>query len=141
MTEYAINPTGEGTAVFEDLFEYMRSLQLILDRAPSRIYPAHGNLIDDPVPKIRYYIAHRNQREAQLLAVLRQHPAQRFTELQLVAQIYTETPKELWPAAAFNVHHHLRKMTREGLLDEHDNDEGDGGHVWQLKPSVPLASI
>lgn len=132
---------GEGTAVFEDLFEYMRSLQSILDRQPSRIYPAHGNIIDDPVPKIRFYIDHRNQRESQILAVLRDNPGQRFTELQLVARIYKETPKELWPAAAFNVQHHLRKMTREGLLDEHDNDEGDGGHVWQIKASVPPSSL
>lgn len=132
---------GEGTAVFEDLYEYMRSLQLILDRQPSRIYPAHGNIIDDPVPKIRYYINHRNQREAQLLAVLREHPHERYTELQLVAEVYAETPKELWPAAAINVHHHLRKMTREGVLDEHANEEGDGGHVWQLKPVVVGSSL
>lgn len=36
---------GEGTAVFEDLYDYMKSLQLIIHQRPSIIYPAHGNII------------------------------------------------------------------------------------------------
>lgn len=37
--------SGEGTAVFEDLHDYMKSLQLIINEKPSTIYPAHGNII------------------------------------------------------------------------------------------------
>jgi len=36
---------GEGTTVFEDLTEYLKSLQLILDLNPTTIFPGHGSVI------------------------------------------------------------------------------------------------
>jgi glyoxylase-like metal-dependent hydrolase (beta-lactamase superfamily II) len=67
---------GAGTAVFQDLHAYMHSLRRIHRANPRRIYPAHGPLIDgdndESAPRrIEQYIAHREQREAQIVELLR----------------------------------------------------------------------
>lgn len=121
---------GEGTAVFEDLYDYMKSLKIILDKNPSIIYPAHGNIINDPTPKIQFYIDHRNTREKQLLTVFQQNPCELYAEMDLVRIVYLDTPEELWPAAAYNVNHHLTKLTKENQLEQiEENDE----KKWKLK--------
>lgn len=37
---------GEGTAVFEDLHDYMKSLDVIINIKPTTIYPGHGNIVE-----------------------------------------------------------------------------------------------
>lgn len=113
---------GEGTAVFEDLYDYMKSLRLILDIKPCTIYPGHGNIINDPIPKIEYYINHRNQREQQILNVLEYNRDKQLTEMDLVREIYKDIPENLHKAAAINVNLHLKKLTKEGMLLESVNN-------------------
>ncbi|KPI98563.1 Beta-lactamase-like protein 2-like [Papilio xuthus] len=126
---------GEGTAVFEDLYTYMKSLNKILDLNPNVIYPGHGNIVEDPIEKIEYYIAHRNLRENQILETLKENADKQLTEMDLVRIIYTETPEHLWPAAAYNVNHHLKKLTKENKLKE---IEVDGERKWQYLISSNL---
>ena len=47
--------------------------------------PAHGPIIDDPVRVLREYIAHRLEREEQVVAALR---AGKQTPDAIVAQVY-----------------------------------------------------
>ena len=70
---------GAGTAVFSDLHSYLHSLRTILATNPTRIYPAHGSTIDggsngggEPSERIEQYIAHRSQREQQIVHALQQ---------------------------------------------------------------------
>ncbi|XP_019563206.3 beta-lactamase-like protein 2 homolog [Aedes albopictus] len=122
---------GEGTTVFEDLYEYMKSLQVIQDAKPSVIYPGHGNIILDPVERIAQYISHRNQREAQIMAVFQQQPTTLFDEMDLVREIYKDTPEHLWKAAAYNVSHHLQKLHKEKRISL-------DGDRWKLVPQASL---
>lgn len=110
---------GEGTAVFEDLFDYMKSLELILSLRPSVIYPGHADIIDDPVEKIQYYIEHRNEREKQIFDAL-VASSKPLTDYEIVRIVYTTTPYHLWPAAAVNVRQHLIKLKKEGKIVEAD---------------------
>src|SRR3954471_7439836 len=62
-------------------------------RRLSRICPAHGDVIDEPYAKLDEYLAHRAQRERQIVASLRRHGPMRVVDI--VAELYTETPQEL----------------------------------------------
>lgn len=103
----------------------MKSLNKILQLKPSLIYPGHGNIIENPLEKIEYYIKHRNQREEQILDFFAQHSHKKLNAFDVVESVYKETPEKLWPAAALNVTHHMKKLHREGHLKyfkENDDD-------------------
>lgn len=110
------NVLGEGTAVFEDLYDYMKSLNFMVDMKPTVIYPGHGPVVEDPVKKIEYYINHRNAREAQVLNVLHGNPDKIFNAMDIVKIIYVDVDESLYPAASINVTHHLEKLLKEGKV-------------------------
>jgi len=107
---------GEGTTVFEDLYDYMKSLNIILELKPDVIYPGHGPVIQDPIPRISQYIEHRLQRERQIFDSLPSDKENALTVMQIVKKVYTETPSYLHVAAAGNVKHHLSKLIKEGKV-------------------------
>lgn len=112
---------GQGTAVFEDLHDYMLSLKKILEMKPGVIYPGHGPVVENPVDSIQFYIKHRQKREDQILQILQEHGTERsMSEMDIVGRIYKDTSKELWPVAAVNVGHHLRKLLHEGRVRERE---------------------
>ena len=80
-----------------DMTDYMASLGLLLQRDDARYWPTHGLSIDDPKPFVRAFIAHREQREAQVLACL----AGGLDTIQaMVPEIYNDISEALLPAAA-----------------------------------------
>lgn len=113
---------GEGTTVFEDLYDYMRSLNIILKLNPLVIFPGHADMIsENAVEKIQYYINHRNERERQILEALTSS-VEPLTEMGIVKVVYAMTPENLWPAAVVNVHQHLVKLKKERKVAEIDKD-------------------
>ncbi|KAK9890516.1 hypothetical protein WA026_010592 [Henosepilachna vigintioctopunctata] len=119
---------GEGTTVFEDLFDYMNSLNTILELKPVTLYPGHGNVINDPEERIRYYISHRMEREMQILEILNNNRQQAFTESDLVKIIYIDTPVKLHQAAEHGIKLHLNKLLRESKVVMKDSK-------WRLNDS------
>jgi len=115
---------GEGTAVFESLFHYMKSLEKILELQPSIIYPGHGPVVNDPIPKIQYYIKHRLEREKQILNCLQSANGKGLSSMDIVKSVYKATPENLWKAAQVNVIHHLEKLQMESKVC-HEKD------VWK----------
>lgn len=91
--------------------DYLRSLRTLRARNPQRIYPAHGPVRDDAVALIDEYIAHRLQREQQVLDAL---AAGAKTAAEMRARIYPELDPRLHGAAEIQIEAHLVKLREEG---------------------------
>lgn len=107
---------GEGTVVIGrdgELDQYLDSLRSLLPLDLKRILPGHGPVIDRPRQKIEEYIAHRFDRERQILAAVE---AGAMTPLEVVDEVYAEVDPRLYPMATQTVEAHLRKLVREGRV-------------------------
>jgi glyoxylase-like metal-dependent hydrolase (beta-lactamase superfamily II) len=93
------------------LADYLASLQRVAALTPARLLPAHGPPIDEPGRILAQYLAHRLQREAQVLAALSQG---RGTVQAIADSIYHGLDPALLPAAHETVRAHLEKLRHEG---------------------------
>mgnify|MGYP006287856947 FL=1 len=85
-----------------------------LAQIPARVfYPGHGDPVTDPAGRLSWLIAHREAREAQILAALAEGPAGAAT---LAGRIYVDTPPELMAAAERNVLAHLIALWERGRI-------------------------
>jgi hydroxyacylglutathione hydrolase len=102
-----------------DLGEYMASLRRVLALDVQRIYPAHGPVLEPARPVVEGYIAHRLQREAQILEAL---GAGAETAEEIVARVYREVAAALHPVARLSVLSHLTKLEREERVTRSPGD-------------------
>lgn len=86
-----------------DLVDFLRSLDLLARLGPRVLYPAHGDPVTEPLPRLEELAAHRRLRSAQIMAALDRAPQ---TAAELAARIY-DIPPALRPAAQRNVLAHL----------------------------------
>jgi glyoxylase-like metal-dependent hydrolase (beta-lactamase superfamily II) len=109
---------GRGTTFIDppdgDLVRYLRSLKRMEELRPRTIYPGHGPIVLRAQDKILEYLAHREERETQVLAALAEGPR---TIAEMVEVIYADQPKGVHPLAARSVLAHLLKLADEGRAD------------------------
>lgn len=104
---------GGSSVMVDDLSRYMPSLERLRAESWDRMYPGHGPEIEEPGAVIDWYIAHRLQREREILAAVTEGSQ---TVDEVVAVVYAEVDIELHPLAARNVATHLRKLAAEGRV-------------------------
>ncbi len=96
-----------------DMEAYMSSLELLLDRDDDVYWPTHGPAITDPKTHVSAFIAHRNEREEQILACIDQGI---YGIGEMVPKMYQGTPEFMYPAAARSVLASVEYMAKRGVL-------------------------
>jgi glyoxylase-like metal-dependent hydrolase (beta-lactamase superfamily II) len=96
-----------------DMAAYMASLDRLALSQWQRFLPGHGDPVERPAARLAELIAHRRQREAQILAALDAGP-DRLSPL--TARIYHDIPPRLLPAAERNVLAHLIDLASRNLI-------------------------
>jgi glyoxylase-like metal-dependent hydrolase (beta-lactamase superfamily II) len=111
---------GRGTTVIAgdgSLSDYLRSLdrlRALADQAALRaLLPGHGPVLSDPAGTLDYYIAHRAERLAAVLAALQ---AGGRTVPDIVSRVYTDVDRALWPYAEWSVRATLTYLAERGEL-------------------------
>lgn len=100
-----------------DMAQYMASLAKLAARPWQQFLPGHGEAITDPAARLAELAAHRRAREAAIVAALRHAPAR---PAELAAQLYTDTPPALLPAAARNILAHLIDLHGRNIVTTDD---------------------
>ncbi|WP_440553583.1 MBL fold metallo-hydrolase [Streptomyces sp. SCPE 10] len=112
---------GRGTTMVAHpdgrLGDYLDSLRrlrsLTVDDGVHTVLPGHGPVLEDAQGAVEFYLAHRAHRLAQVeTAVENGHR----TAAEVVAHVYADVDRSLWPAAELSVRAQLEYLTEHGLI-------------------------
>ncbi|MEU2597898.1 MBL fold metallo-hydrolase [Streptomyces hirsutus] len=112
---------GRGTTVVAhpdgrlgDYLDTLRRLRsLTVDDGVHTILPGHGPVLEDAQGAVEYYLAHRAHRLAQVeTAVENGH----HSPSDVVAHVYADVDRSLWPAAELSVRAQLEYLREHGLI-------------------------
>lgn len=95
-----------------DMAAYLDSLRRLRELPLRAIAPGHGRVLSEPIAVIDGVIAHRERREAKVLAAL--GSLVRATLDELLPRVYDDVRRELHPLARLSLEAHLVKLGREG---------------------------
>jgi glyoxylase-like metal-dependent hydrolase (beta-lactamase superfamily II) len=111
---------GRGTTVIAgdgSLGDYLGSLDRLRALADegglTALLPGHGPLLANPAVTLDYYITHRAERLAEIRAAV---AAGDTTLAEIVARVYADVDRALWPFARWSVQAQLEYLAEQGAL-------------------------
>ncbi len=112
---------GRGTTVVAHpdgkLGDYLDSLRrlrsLTVDDGVGTVLPGHGPVLADAQGAVEYYLAHRAKRLAQVETAVE---SGNRTASAVVASVYADVDRSLWPAAELSVRAQLEYLADHGLV-------------------------
>ncbi|WP_426364601.1 MBL fold metallo-hydrolase [Streptomyces sp. E-08] len=112
---------GRGTTMVAHpdgrLGEYLDSLRrlrsLTVDDGVHTVLPGHGPVLEDAQGAVEFYLAHRANRLAQVETAVE---AGHRTAAEVVAHVYADVDRSLWPAAELSVRAQLEYLREHGLV-------------------------
>ncbi|MEU3441839.1 MBL fold metallo-hydrolase [Streptomyces griseoincarnatus] len=112
---------GRGTTVVAhpdgrlgDYLDTLRRLRsLTVDDGVHTVLPGHGPVLDDAQGAVEYYLAHRAHRLAQVETAVEDGYR---TPPEVVAHVYADVDRSLWPAAELSVRAQLEYLKEHGLI-------------------------
>lgn len=116
-----------------DMTDYMASLQKVIHRNDSILWPTHGGPVREPQPFLHAYAAHRYERERQIIQQLELGPR---TIHDIVEVLYAEVPQPLHKPARRSVWSHLRKLHNDTIVVTTDNGAPRLLSTYQLVPGA-----
>ncbi len=122
---------GRGTTVIAgdgSLRDYLASLDRLRTLADSAslatLLPGHGPLLADPAGTLDYYLTHRAERLAEIRAAL---AAGDRSAAEIVARVYADVDRALWPVAEYSVRAQLAYLGELGELPDGFGRPRDSG--------------
>ncbi|WP_405778375.1 MBL fold metallo-hydrolase [Streptomyces sp. NBC_00859] len=112
---------GRGTTVVAHpdgrLGDYLDSLRrlrsMTVDDGVHTVLPGHGPVLEDAQGAVDFYLAHRANRLAQVETAAENGLT---TASAVVAQVYADVDRSLWPAAELSVRAQLEYLREHGLI-------------------------
>jgi glyoxylase-like metal-dependent hydrolase (beta-lactamase superfamily II) len=105
---------GRGTTVVAwpdgDLGDYLASLMALSEYDAIPALPGHGPPLSDCAAAARFYLAHRRARLDQVRQAVAEGAAD---AAEVVARVYADVDRSLWPAAEWSVRAQLAHLERE----------------------------
>ncbi|MFF3328906.1 MBL fold metallo-hydrolase [Streptomyces sp. NPDC002888] len=112
---------GRGTTVVAhpdgrlgDYLDTLRRLRsLTVDDGVHTVLPGHGPVLEDAQGVVEYYLAHRAHRLAQVETAVEDGYR---TPSEVVAHVYADVDRSLWPAAELSVRAQMEYLEEHGLI-------------------------